>query len=119
MIYNFKWLVRGLYILLVAFYVYTLRELFSSIPISSWLCLKWIIFCSLWNSGLWIITTQWAKKYKLVSFLLYLPTLITSTIFLLWPGWFSALTFFFFLLIILIVFFPWRGNESNSTTTVN
>lgn len=117
MIHKFKWLVRGLYILLVIFYVYSLRNLNSYMPASFWLYLKWIIFSSLWNSGLWIITTQWAKKYKLASFLLYLPTLITSTIFLLWPGWVSALTFFFFLVVIFIIFLPWRGNESNSTTT--
>jgi hypothetical protein len=106
--YKLKWPVRILYLFLVAFYVHTLRQQFSYMPISLWLYLKWTIICGLWNSGLWIITTKWAKRWKLLSILLYFPTLISSTILLPWSGWFSALGCFLFLLVILIIFLPWR-----------
>ena len=113
--YKLKWPVRVLYLFLVLFYVYTLRQQFSYMPIPFQVYLKWTIICGLWNSGLWIITTKWAKKWKVISLLLYLPTLITSTILLPWPGWPSALGYFLFLLVILIVFFPWRDYASISS----
>jgi hypothetical protein len=106
--YKLKWPVRILYLFLVVFYVHTLRQQFSYMPIPLWLYLKWTIICGLWNSGLWIITTKWAKRWKLLSFLLYFPTLISSTILLPWSGWFSAIGFFLFLLVILLIFLPWR-----------
>ncbi len=109
-----KWTVRSVYVLLVALYVYTLRDHFAYMPISFLTIMKWTVMCAVWNSGLWIITTKWAVKWKLLSVLLYLPTMITSP-FLAW-GWVSAFVCFLVMLAILFIYFPRRNHASTMAT---
>ena len=110
-----KFPIRIVYIGLVAFYVYTLRDHFAYKPISFLTLVRWTILGAIFNSGIWIITTKWARRWKRFSFLLYLPTLIVSPILLPWGGWAPALIYYSLALMVLIIYFPWSKNDSIST----
>ncbi len=110
-----RWIVRSLYFVLVATCVYSLWINISDAHISCILILKWIILSAICNSGLWIITTEWAKKWKWLSLFLFLPILLILPLLLplgSWMGgWFGAMIYFALMSFILVVYFPWRKND--------
>ena len=111
------WFLRALYFFLVVFYVFTIREHFSYIPTIHLLTyVRWTLMSAVWNSGLLIITTKWAQKWKFLSFLFYIPLIIITPILPL-GGWLFAITYLLFMVTILVIYFPWRRNDSISAVS--
>lgn len=69
----------------------------------------------LFNLGLWFITTEYAKKYKLLALGLYLPPLllmppITMCLMIYLPILYIPFSFF-----VLVKYYPWRPNAAFAT----
>jgi len=109
-----KLIVRIVYVFWVISFAITLRINFSYMDLTFLLALKWIIFAGVLNSGLIVISSRWAKKWKFTSFLLYLPVLFLSPFQLPIGNWISIFILFIFFLTILIIYFPWRGHAHRS-----
>lgn len=117
MITRIKWLIRLLYLVLVILYVITLRNEFSYMPIPFSTFVKWTIMSALFNSGVWIITTKWGKRWKFLSLFLCLPTLIISPTLLLLGDWFVISAYCLLLPGMTWGYFYWRNYESRSFPT--
>lgn len=109
-----KLIIRLVYLIWVISFVITLRKNFSYLNLTALLIIKWTIFAGILNSGLIIISSDWAKKWKFTSFFLYLPVLFLSPFQLPVGNWISFFILFLFFLTILIIYFPWRNHAYRS-----
>ncbi len=107
-----KWIIRGFYILVVVLNVRFLRQIFSDGAMDFYVTLEWTLISSISYSGLFIITTEWAKKYKWISLFLYIPILIVAPLVCSYGTSLGCPTTFFILLAILVIYFPWRNSKS-------
>jgi hypothetical protein len=76
--------------------------------------LYWMMIGLIFNSGLFLITTQWAQKYRKTAVACYLPTLlIVPQWFMLRPGtgWETHLLV---TTLVLIIFFKGKKNEAST-----
>jgi len=102
-----KILIRLASVCMTLVYFYEIRDNFAYLPLTFILATKWIIISILCNIGLWFITLNSAKKYKVIAVILYLPTVFISPMTTSLYGWLGAALFFALSILILIKFFPW------------
>lgn len=100
--------VRTLSVVFVALYFLDTREQFAYQPLTFLRVSYWLIGSILYNFGLYFITTKWAKKWKLVSVLLYIPTLVIAPVKVGGHYWWFILLLS---ILILIKYFPWKKSN--------
>ena len=116
----FKYFLRILSIALMFFFFYTLVGVsIDGLHVSLYANIKKIILSVICSVGLWVITTNWAKRWRWISTLLYLPVLLILPLaFWLYSSIFLIISFILFILI-LFIFFPWRKADGQSIKTQN
>jgi hypothetical protein len=98
-------------VLLIYFYFMEFRKNFSYLPLTLPKFLSWLFMSIICNFGLFFITTKLRKQFKIISTILYLPTLLVSPMIV--PN--NNVIFFYFIsILIFIKYFPWRKNDERS-----
>lgn len=99
-----KILIRIVSVVMVYFIFYMIRSHYAYLPLTTYRVIVWTGIGILCNVGLWNITTRFAKKWKIISIVLYLPTILISTGAA--PG--NDVVYLLISIAILIKYFPWR-----------